>query len=70
MKVQNEILSDVMIASYAFGYNESDMIAIRNAYEDSISSGMSVILKDSTGQSRELNEEEITDLYKSKRSSV
>ena len=64
MKVQNEILSDVMIASYAFGYNESDMIAIRNAYEDSISSGMSVILKDSTGQSRELNEEEITDLYK------
>ena len=25
---------------------------------------MSVILKDSTGQSRELNEEEITDLYK------
>jgi hypothetical protein len=64
MKVQNEILSDVMIASYAFGYNESDMIAIRNAYEDSISSGMSVILKDSTGQTRELNEEEITDLYK------
>lgn len=64
MKVQNEILSDVMIASYAFGYNESDMIAIRNTYEDSISSGMSVILKDSTGQSRELNEEEITDLYK------
>lgn len=64
MKVQNEILPDVMIASYAFGYNESDMIAIRNAYEDSISSGMSVILKDSTGQSRELNEEEITDLYK------
>lgn len=64
MKVQNEILSDVMIASYAFDYNESDMIAIRNAYEDSISSGMSVILKDSTGQSRELNEEEITDLYK------
>lgn len=64
MKVQNEILSDVMLASYAFGYNESDMIAIRNAYEDSISSGMSVILKDSTGQSRELNEEEITDLYK------
>lgn len=64
MKVQNEILSDVMIASYAFGYNESDIIAIRNAYEDSISSGMSVILKDSTGQSRELNEEEITDLYK------
>lgn len=64
MKVQNEILSDVMIAPYAFGYNESDMIAIRNAYEDSISSGMSVILKDSTGQSRELNEEEITDLYK------
>ncbi|WP_455519192.1 hypothetical protein [[Ruminococcus] torques] len=64
MKVQNEILSDVMIASYAFGYNESDMIAIRNAYEDSISSGMSVILKDSTGQSRELNKEEITDLYK------
>lgn len=64
MKVQNEILSDAMIASYAFGYNESDMIAIRNAYEDSISSGMSVILKDSTGQSRELNEEEITDLYK------
>lgn len=64
MKVQNEILSDVMIASYAFGCNESDMIAIRNAYEDSISSGMSVILKDSTGQSRELNEEEITDLYK------
>lgn len=64
MKVQNEILSDVMIASYAFGYNESDMIAIRNAYEDSISSGMSVILKDSTGQSRELNEKEITDLYK------
>ena len=64
MKVLNEILSDVMIASYAFGYNESDMIAIRNAYEDSISSGMSVILKDSTGQSRELNEEEITDLYK------
>lgn len=64
MKVQNEILSDVMIASYAFGYNESDMIAIRNAYEDSISSRMSVILKDSTGQSRELNEEEITDLYK------
>lgn len=64
MKVQNEILSDVMIASYVFGYNESDMIAIRNAYEDSISSGMSVILKDSTGQSRELNEEEITDLYK------
>jgi hypothetical protein len=64
MKVQNEILSDVMIASYAFGYNESDVIAIRNAYEDSISSGMSVILKDSTGQSRELNEEEITDLYK------
>lgn len=64
MKVQNEILSDVMIASCAFGYNESDMIAIRNAYEDSISSGMSVILKDSTGQSRELNEEEITDLYK------
>lgn len=64
MKVQNEILSDVMIASYAFGYNESGMIAIRNAYEDSISSGMSVILKDSTGQSRELNEEEITDLYK------
>lgn len=64
MKVQNEILSDVMIASYAFGYNESDMIAIRNAYEDSISSEMSVILKDSTGQSRELNEEEITDLYK------
>lgn len=64
MKVQNEILPDVMIASYAFGYNESDMIAIRNAYEDSISSGMSVILKDSTGQTRELNEEEITDLYK------
>ena len=64
MKVQNEILSDVMIASYAFGYNESDMFAICNAYEDSISSGMSVILKDSTGQSRELNEEEITDLYK------
>lgn len=64
MKVQNEILSDVMIASYAFGYNESDMIAIRNAYEDSISSGMSVILKDSTGQTRELNKEEITDLYK------
>lgn len=64
MKVQNEILSDVMIASYAFDYNESDMIAIRNAYEDSISSGMSVILKDSTGQSRELNEKEITDLYK------
>ena len=64
MKVQNEILSDVMIASYAFDYNESDMIAIRNAYEDSISSGMSVILKDSTGQTRELNEEEITDLYK------
>lgn len=64
MKVQNEILSDVMIASYAFGYNESDVIAIRNAYEDSISSGMSVILKDSSGQSRELNEEEITDLYK------
>lgn len=64
IKSENEILSDVMIASHAFGYNELERTAIRNAYEDSISSGMSVILKDSTGQSQELNEKEITDLYK------
>lgn len=64
IKSENEILSDVMIASHAFGYNELERTAIRNAYEDSVSSGMTVILRDSTGQLQELTESEVTTLYK------
>lgn len=59
----NEIVSGVFVSDHNFSYASNDRVLIRNAHEDTLSSGNSAILRDASGKTVELTANDVSALY-------